>query len=338
VRFGVIGTNHNQIFGMSNQLIEAGAELALFYEAEPELAAEFARAFPNTQQARSMAEVLEDSTIELVASAIVPDQRGPLGVEVMRHGKDYLSDKPAFTTLDQLEEARQVQRETGRIFSVSFSERLQNAATVKAGELVLQSGAIGRPLQTVGLGPHRLNAQSRPAWFFEHRRYGGIINDIAAHQVDQFLYFTRSTSAEVVYARVDNLNHPQYPELEDFGELTVRGDGGSGYIRVDWFTPDGLESWGDGRLFVLGTDGYLEIRKNVDIAGRSGGNHLFLVDKQGTRYVDCSSVKLPFGYQLLEDVRNRTETAMPQTHAFLACELALVAQQMGMRMPATSRT
>jgi predicted dehydrogenase len=249
----------------------------------------------------------------------------------MRHGKDVMSDKPGFTTLEALAEARRVQAETGRIYSICFSERLENAATVKAGELV-RAGAIGRVVQTIGLGPHRTNLPSRPAWFFERAHYGGILTDIAAHQVDQFLFFTGSTSAEVVASQVANYKHPQYPELEDFGDMLLRGDGGSGYIRVDWYTPDGLETWGDGRLTLLGTDGYIEIRKYVDIAGRPGGSHLFLVDHKGTQYIDCRDGELPYGRQLVDDIRNRTETAMPQAHCFLASELALRAEAQAVRL------
>jgi predicted dehydrogenase len=325
VRFGVIGLNHNHIYGMTDQLLEAGGELAGFFAPEPELVAEFSSRYPNAKLARSAAEILESTDIDLVASAGIPDERAPLGVTVMRHGKDYLVDKPGFTTLNQLAEARAVQRETGRIYSICYSERLQNRATVRAGELV-KSGAIGRPLQTVGLGPHRLNAPSRPAWFFERPRYGGILNDIGSHQADQFLFFTGSTSADVVASQVANFAHPEYPGLEDFGDMLLRGDGGTGYVRVDWFTPDGLGTWGDGRLTVLGTDGYIELRKYIDISGRAGTDHLFLVDQKTTRYIDCRDVALPFGPQLLDDVRNRTETAMPQAHAFLASELALRAQ------------
>jgi predicted dehydrogenase len=325
VRFGVIGVNHNHIDGMTNLLLDAGGELVSFYAPEADLADGFGRRYPQARRARSMAEVLEDESIALIASAAISDERAPLGVSVMRHGKDYLSDKPAFTTLDQLAEVRQTQRQTSRIYSVCYGERVQNRATVRAGELVL-AGAIGRPLQTVGLGPHRLNASSRPAWFFKRERYGGILTDVGSHQADQFLFFTGSTSAEVVASQVGNLAHPEYPELEDFGDMVLRGDGGTGYVRVDWFTPDGLATWGDGRLTILGTDGYIELRKYVDIGGRHGGNHLFLVDGQQTRYVDCSDVELPFGRQLLDDVRNRTQTAMSQAHAFLASELALQAQ------------
>jgi predicted dehydrogenase len=146
------------------------------------------------------------------------------------------------------------------------------------------------------------------------------------------LYFTGSVKAEVVSSQVGNVHHPQYPQFEDFGDVMLRGDSGTGYIRVDWFTPDGLKSWGDGRLTILGTDGYIELRKNIDIAGREGGNHLFLVDGKETRYIDCSQVPLPYGGQLVNDILNRTETAMSQEHCFLATELALKAQKQAQKV------
>jgi predicted dehydrogenase len=336
VRFGVIGLNHNHIYAMTDHLLQAGGELVSFHANETELAAHFGQTYPRARPAESKAEVLEDGTIELIAGAAVPDERAGLGVAVMRHGKDYFTDKAGFTALEQLAEVRAVQRETGRIYSICYNERLLNRATVRAGELV-QAGAIGRPLQTVGLGPHRLNTSSRPAWFFERQRYGGILTDIASHQADQFLFFTGSTSAEVVASQVGNLGHPELPQLEDFGDMLLRGDRGTGYARVDWFTPDGLASWGDGRLTILGTNGYIELRKNLDIGGRSGRDHLFLVDRQTTRYIDCRDVELPFGRRLLDDVRNRTETAMSQAHCFLASELVLRAQLQARPAPAGPR-
>jgi predicted dehydrogenase len=296
------------------------------YAKEPDLLEPFRKRFPQAALARSESEVLEDRSIQLVLSAAIPDERAPLGIRVMQHGKDYMVDKPGVTTLEQLAEVRRVQAETRRIYSIMYSERLENRATVKAGELV-KGGAIGRVVQTIGLGPHRMNAKTRPAWFFERARFGGILCDIGSHQADQFLYFTGSTRAEVVAAQVANVNNRQYPSFEDFGDMMVRGDGGTGYIRVDWFTPDGLATWGDGRLTILGTDGFIEIRKNVDIGGRTGGSHLFLVDQKDTRYIDCRDVPLPYGEQLVSDVVNRTETAMPQAHCFLATELVLKAQK-----------
>jgi predicted dehydrogenase len=326
IRFAAIGLNHGHINGQTDSVIRGGGELVSFFAKEPDLAAAFSKRYPQAKLARSEREILEDPSIQLVVSASIPNERAPLGIEVMRHGKDFMVDKPGMTTLEQLADVRRVQAETNRIYSILYSERLENRATVKAGELV-KAGAVGKVIQTVGLGPHRMNPKTRPAWFFERDRYGGILCDIASHQFDQFLFFTGSSAADVMAAQAANVRHPEHPGLEDFGDVMLRGSGGRGYIRVDWFTPDGLNTWGDGRLTILGTDGFIEIRKNVDVAGRPGGNHLFLVDQKETRYVDCTNVTLPYGEQLVNDVLHRTETAMPQRHCLLAMELALQAQK-----------
>lgn len=325
IKFSVIGLNHGHINSQTRAVLRGGGELVSFYAKEPDLAVAFAKEFPQAKLARSQKEILEDNSVQLIVSASIPNERAPLGIEVMRHGKDFMVDKPGITTLEQLSEARRVQAQTHRIYSIMYSERLENRATVKAGELA-KAGAIGKVIQTIGLGPHRMNPKSRPAWFFERERYGGIICDIGSHQFDQFLFFTGSIHAEVIASQVGNFHHPQYPGLEDFGDTMVRGDGGVGYIRIDWFTPDGLPTWGDGRLTVLGTDGYIEVRKNVDIGGKTGA-HLFLVDQKGVRYIESGNVPLPYGEQLVNDIINRTETAMPQAHCFLATELALQAQK-----------
>lgn len=320
-----VGLAHGHIFSMTRSLLDAGAELVA-YVSEPGAVGEgFARRHPGAKPVADAREVLEDPSIGLILGAGIPSERAPVGIEVMRHGKDFLVDKPGFTSLEQLDAARRVQVETGCFYSVCFSERLESRATVHAGELV-RAGAIGRVVQTLGLGPHRMRPAQRPPWFFERARYGGILVDIASHQVDQFLHFTGETGARVVAARVANRAHPQHPELQDFGEILLEGDAASGYIRVDWFTPEGLPTWGDVRLFVTGTEGAIELRKNVDLEGRPGGDHLFLVDARGTRYVDCSDRSLPFASRLLDDVVNRTETALPQAHSFRASELALQAQ------------
>ncbi|MCA6500542.1 MAG: Gfo/Idh/MocA family oxidoreductase [Chitinophagaceae bacterium] len=326
IRFSVININHNHIYGMVDAVTRGGGLLVAFYAKEPALVAEFSARYPNAKLARSKEEILEDNSLQVILSSGIPVERAPLGIEVMRHGKDFLVDKPGITELDQLAAVRKVQKETGRIYSILFSERHENKATVRAGELIRQ-GAIGRVLQTVGLGPHRINIPTRPDWFFHRKNFGGILTDIGSHQFDQFLHFTGSTEATIVAAQTGNLHHPQYPNMQDFGDVMIRGNKGTGYIRVDWFTPDALGSWGDGRLTILGTDGYIEVRKNIDIAGPAGGNHLYLVNHKETRFIDCNNDTLPFGSLFVDDVLNRTETAMSQQHCFLATELALLAQQ-----------
>jgi predicted dehydrogenase len=330
ISFAVIGANHGHIYSQAEELLKAGARFSGYFIPEEDLAQAFGRSFPDAPRVMDREHLLDDAEIDLIVSAAIPSERAPLGIEVMRRGKDFMSDKPGFTTLEQLAEARRVQAETGRIYSIFFSERLGNPASVRAAELV-QSGAIGRVIQTIGLGPHRLNLPSRPEWFFQKDRYGGILVDIASHQVDQFLFYTGSTRAEVLSAVVANYHHPQYPELEDFGEMLLSGDGGTGYMRVDWFTPDGLPVWGDGRLTILGSEGTIEIRKYIDPAGRPGGSHLFLTDRRGVEYIPCEGLPCPYAAQLLEDIRTRGESALPQAHVFLASELALRAEAAALR-------
>ncbi len=331
IRFAITGLNHGHIYDMTMCMLNAGAEPVCFFAPEDDLAAQFAAAYPQIPRVTTLAEILEDKSIQLVLNAGIPVERGPLGIQVMRHGKDYMVDKPGFTTMVQLDEARKVQAETGQIYSVCYSERFLTRSTAKASELVA-ANAIGNVIQTLSMGPHIRRFHTRPDWFFKKDKFGGILTDIGSHNFDQFLHFTGSTSAEIVSSQVANFHHPHYPELEDFGDVMVRGDGGVGYIRVDWFTPDGLGVWGDGRLFILGTDGYIELRKYIDIAGKPGADHLFLVNQKETQYIDCKVIPLPYGPALLYDIIHRTETAMTQAHSFLAMELALKAEALADRI------
>jgi len=257
----------------------------------------------------------------------VPSERGAIGNRVMFAGKDYFTDKTPFTTLDQLAEARRVVAQTQRKYMVYYSERLHVEAAMHAGDLV-HGGAIGRVVQVIGLGPHRLNKPSRPAWFFEHARYGGILCDIGSHQFEQFLHFTGATDATVTQSAVGNFANPDKPEFEDFGEASLLGNNGaSNYVRVDWFTPDGLSTWGDGRTIILGTKGYIELRKYVDVARERTGDHVFLVDDRGEHHLNVAGkVGFRFFGELILDCLNRTERAMTQAHAFKAAELCLRAQ------------
>jgi predicted dehydrogenase len=330
VRFSAIGLDHAHIYGMTRAIQRGGGELVSFYAKDPAQVAAYRQEFGAVKLASSEAEILEDKSVQLVLGAPIPDLRAPLGIRVMRAGKDYLGDKPAITSLEQLAEVRQAIKDTKRKFAIMYSERLEVRSAVYAGELV-QQGAIGKVIQTVNLAPHRVNAPSRPDWFWDKARYGGILTDIGSHQADQFLFYTGSTRAHVVAAQTGNLNYPKYPKFEDFGDMIATGNGGTGYIRVDWFTPDGLDTWGDGRLFILGTEGYIELRKYTNVAVAKGGNHLYIVDKKQARYIDCNKVPLPFGPQFVRDVVERTDVAQDQEQCLLATELVLQAQKMATR-------
>ena len=325
--FAAMALDHGHINGMCNGLLEAGGQLSLVYDPDPAKVKAFCDRYPDTRVAQNEAQILEDPRIQLVAAAAVPCERGPLGLRVMEAGKDYFTDKTPFTSLEQLDQARQTADETGQKYMVYYSERLHVECAVFAGDLIAD-GAIGRVIQVLGLGPHRLSASSRPDWFFEKAKYGGILCDIGSHQIEQFLFYSGAKDATVRSAAVANYNHPQYPELEDFGEASLVADNGcSNYFRVDWFTPDGLGSWGDGRTIILGTDGYIELRKYIDVGRTPEGNQLYLVNQAGEQHISVTGkVGYPFFGQLILDCLNRSENAMSQAHAFKAAELCLKAQ------------
>lgn len=332
--FAAAHLDHGHIYGQCNGLVEAGGNLKWIYDPDKSKVEAFRVKFPQARPAVSLQEILDDPSIRLVAAAAIPSERGPLGCRVMDCGKDYFTDKTPFTSLDQLKQARATAARTGRKYMVYYSERLHSECAVLAGQLIKQ-GAIGRVFELIGSGPHRLNASSRPDWFFEKARYGGILCDIGSHQSEQFLFFTGSADARMNYSAVANFDNPEYPELEDFGEASLTGDNGaSGYYRVDWFTPGGLRSWGDGRTFIFGIKGTIELRKYIEpAAANPEGDQLYLVDDKGEHRISCAGkIGYPFFGQLILDCLKRTEIAMSQEHAFKAAELCLRAQANAVRL------
>ena len=339
IRFGVCGMSHDHIYGMSAAIERGGGEMVIAWADEDDKIAAFKQRFPDVKFARSQDEVLSDPSIQLVLSSEKANERAGIGIRAMKNGKDFLADKPGITTLEDLAAVRKTIQETKRIFGIMYSERLEVKAAVHAGELIKQ-GAIGKVIQTINIAPHQVVQKAglnggglggRPEWFYNDVQYGGILCDIGSHQIDQFLFYTGSTSAEVVASQVANIRHPKFPHFQDFGDMTLRGDAGFGYVRLDWFTPRGLGTWGDGRLFVLGTDGYIELRKYADVAVKAQGNNLFIVDDKEARYIDCNNLTLPFGPQFVDDIVNRTHVAQDQTQCLLAAELSIRAQQSATR-------
>lgn len=333
LRFAAIGLDHRHVYHLVGGLIDAGATCVGYDPAtsDPRVLAGFRERFPALPEVADRRRLLEDPSIDAICLAGVPSERADLAIAAMRHGKDVMVDKPGVTSLAQLAEIERVVRETGRIFSICFSERFMVPAAEVAGDLIA-AGAIGRVVQTLGLGPHRLNKPIRPDWFFDPVSYGGILADIASHQIDQFLHFTGSTDARIVTSAIGNFGNPLTPDFQDFGEVLLRSAEATGYIRVDWFTADGLPTWGDGRLVILGTEGTIELRKYVDLDGRPGTDHVFLVDRAGTRHIDGSTAPLRYFANFIADVRDRTETAMTQRHVLTVSRLALEAQAAAQRL------
>ncbi|HEY4571978.1 MAG TPA: Gfo/Idh/MocA family oxidoreductase [Kribbella sp.] len=334
IRFAAVGLDHSHAYGQIQGLLGQGCELVGLASDDPTAAvARTARdRWSDAPWVDDPESLLTDPSIDIIVTAAVPDRRAPIAITALRNGKDVIADKPGCITLDELADLEKAVAESGRFWSVTFSERFEVRCAVKAGELV-RDGRIGQVVQTLGLGPHRegdrahlAGGDGRPEWFYDRERTGGIITDIGSHQFDQFLYYTGSRTADIVSSTVANYTHPDSPRMQDFGETTLRSETAHGYVRVDWYTPQGLPTWGDGRLVILGIEGYIELRKYVDIAGRPGTDHLFVVDGAGTEYIDCSDVELHYYSDVVHDVLNRTETACPQRHTFEVMRLAITAQ------------
>ena len=333
-QFAAAYLTHGHIYGQCNGLTDAGATLKWVYDPDPDKVAAFVESFPGVKVAARFADILQDPDIQLVASAAIPNERAGIGQQVLGAGKDYFTDKSPFTTLEQLSQIRDVVSVTKRKYMVYYAERLHNDAAWMAGEMIAD-GAVGRVLQVLNLAPHRLNRPNRPLWFFDKDCYGGILTDIGSHQVEQFLTYAGCTSAELNFARVANLNNPEVPDLEDFGEMSLTGNNGASfYSRVDWFTPDGLRTWGDGRTFIVGTEGTMELRKYLDLAREAPSSKILLANGEGEQEIDCQGRSgFPFFGQLILDCIHRTEKAMSQSHAFRAAELSMLAQAMAESHP-----
>jgi predicted dehydrogenase len=332
IRFAAVGLDHGHIFDHVKHLTAAGATFVGYCPETtvPAIRDRMAAEYPDAPQiARDV--LFADPSIDVICTAAIPRDRAGIAIRAMRAGKDVMTDKPGCTTAAQLDDLKRTVAETGRIFSICFTERHCVRSAVKAARLI-EAGAIGTVVQTVGLGPHRLQRPTRPSWFFEPEAFGGIIVDIASHQVDQFLFYTGSRTAEVVASSIGNFSVADVPDFQDFGEFLLRSERASGYVRVDWLTPEALPTWGDGRLTILGTTGYIELRKYIDIAGRPGKDHLFLVNGQEMTHVDCSDEPLDYFPAFIADVKNRTETAMTHAHVWEVCRLSLEAQQKAARI------
>jgi predicted dehydrogenase len=335
MRFAAIGLDHRHIYDLTQGLREAGA-VCVGHTAEstdPRVLAGFRKRFPDVP-AVSADRLLDDPSIDFVVIAAVPRDRAALAVAAMRHGKHVMTDKPGVTSVADLDAVQRAVAETGRVWSICLG-RLASAAVQEALRIV-RGGALGRLVQVVSLAPHRLNRDLRPSWFFDRPAYGGIINDIGVHSIDQFMAFAGTQEVELVSSTIGAFGTPP-PGFEDFAEITLQSDSVRGYARVDWFTPDGLPTWGDGRLFLLGTEGTLELRKNLDIEGRAGTDHLFLATREDTRYVDCSASSVTYYRDFLSDIANGTARTMPQAEVFAVCRLALSAQERAVRFSPTSR-
>lgn len=332
LRFAALGLDHRHIYGMSQGMIDAGCEFAAYWtDGAPQPLAGFEKRFPDVTRADDLNAILDDTSIDLVLIAAAPFDRARLSLLAMAAGKDVMLDKPGCLTLDELEEIERVTAQSSRIWSVNFSERFEVPSATLTDQL-LAEGRIGKVVHILSQGPHRLNAAMRPDWFWTPKLYGGILGDIGTHQIDQFLHYAGAETAEITRATVGNFANPDQPEFQDFGEMNLRAGDVQGYVRLDWFTPDAAPNWGDGRLTILGTDGFIEVRKYMDIGEAHRTDQVFLVNGSDCQRIDARDAGTPYFARLRDDVINRSETACKQQHTFTVMRLAIEAQKAAFRL------
>jgi predicted dehydrogenase len=310
-----------------------GAQLEYVHDPDAGKVAAFKAKYPGVRSAASYKEILDDPEIKMIVCASIPKNRAEIGLAALGKGKDFFADKPSLVSLDQLEEVKQAARHTGRKYLTYYGDRFHTECTTKARQLV-KEGAIGRVVQIMAFGPHRIDIPNRPAWFFDRDLYGGILCDLSCHMLEQFIEYADSEDITVQCSRVANYANKRFPKFEDFGDLMVKSVNGlTGYCRLDWFTPAKLPVWGDGRMMIVGTEGYIELRKYIDIGHSNDGDHLYLVSNTRFEHMEMAGkVGFPLFGQLVLDCLNRTENALAQSRSFKAMELAIVAQNMAERI------
>lgn len=320
MKFAVIGIDHGHVYMMINNLLAVpGVECAGYYTDLPVLEKQMTRAFPNIPLARSEAELLERRDVNLIVSAAIPSERAPLAVRAMNHGKDFFGDAPFPTTMAHLDLLEATQERTKKSVFIYLRERLLSRAEQLAARLI-RAGEIGRPVSFVGLEPHKLMTGQRPPWQFKKQLSGGILNELGIHVLDSFCFLT-GQAIKSGRARVGNVANPDEPEFEDFGDFTFQGvAGAAGYARVDWLTPETLPSFGDLRCMVVGTEGFIEIRKKIDLAvdnNRYTGDQLLMCSKnREPERVDCRHIPITFHEQLVRDVAQGLNRCIPHAHVF----------------------
>ena len=325
LNIGVLGIDHGHIFDMLDEMLKEGCTCKFFWtEGSPLTLNEFIKKYPNIKRVEDKEKILDDQEIDIILISSIPVDRAKLAIHCLNAGKDVMVDKPGCTTIDQLNELKKTVKKTGKIWSVNFSERFHVSAVTKAEELI-SNGLIGTVKQTIGTGPHRQGNYEDLNGFMKERVMVELLQNRITSNSSIFI-FTGSNEAKINHALVEILKK-EFPGFQDFGEINLTSNKGHGYIRLDWFTPDALPTWGDGRLLILGDKGYLEIRKYTDIARSKKGNHLFYANNNEVKYIDCSEVGLPYFRNLINDVLDRTETACLQELTFLSMELAIKAQE-----------
>ncbi|WP_410790172.1 Gfo/Idh/MocA family protein [Kribbella sp. C-35] len=258
-----------------------------------------AKVFTDHQQ------MLREVEPEVVMVAGIYGDRGQVVVDALNAGCHVIADKPLCTTLEDLDAIAEAADRTGRHVTLLLEKRYYPVTLAALGI----ADRLGTIHGVTSSGPHKLNRPTRPAWFFERARYGGLLNDLAVHDIDAALLFTGLTSGIVSGSIVDS----------SYGVATLSGPGAVITAGVDWMNPAGSPVHGDYRMKLVGTEGTAEL-----LWAR---NRLVLT----TTDLAPHDVPLPAGHRpaelVLKALAAGNEPDITTERGLLATRLALLAQR-----------
>ncbi|RXZ84685.1 gfo/Idh/MocA family oxidoreductase [Paenibacillaceae bacterium] len=272
-KFSIVGCEHAHIEIFIAEMIALGYECAGLYEPNnvrlaKRLADQFALPIV-TEQQRLFAE-----DVAIIGSSAINNEKIGLIETCERYGKPVMIDKPAVTNRGDFERLQAV-IERGKIeVGMLLTERFNPA--VHTLKNLIEAGELGRIVSIGMRKPHLLNAASRPEWFFSKEQCGGIIIDLLVHDFDLLRWFTGSEVHESDGMKVKS-SLPDRPGFYDAASLqVVMGNGVIAQLYADWYTPATSWTWGDGRIFVTGTEGFAELRLAGDPIAGAGTDELLL--------------------------------------------------------------
>jgi predicted dehydrogenase len=190
----------------------------------------------------------------IAAAAVVTEfgDRARIVADLAAQGILSIVDKPLAVRMADLDAVTTALR--GRDLVALMLEKRFYPVTLALRELVA-AGRIGQIVAIHATGPHKLRPAGRPAWLFDQASYGGILADLAVHDIDLALLLCGAGSGQVS-GWISPLAAPGTAAFAGFGRALVSCDGGPQIaIEVDWLQPDASPRHGDYAMRVTGTHG-----------------------------------------------------------------------------------
>ncbi|MFD2671393.1 Gfo/Idh/MocA family protein [Marinicrinis sediminis] len=259
--FAIIGCQHAHISIFIEEMLALGHVCKGIYERENHrLAEQIARKYDLPIVASL--EELEQESIDLIGCAAINNEKIDIMEWCEQFGKPIMIDKPAVTNRDGLKRLSALISRNQLEIGMLLTERYRpSVSTLKRR---IAEGRYGTIVHISMRKPHMLRPEDRPDWHFSKEQSGGIINDLFVHDIDLLRWLLADEICEMQAFRSKRIL-PEYPDFYDAAGLQIKMQGGgTAQLYADWHTPESCWTYGDGRIFVTGTEGTAELRLSGD--------------------------------------------------------------------------